>query len=105
VLDPLHFIAAASNGRMAQTRNLAEALYTATTPLQGQQTGKAAAALLIQRHQHPVNRPVLLGDCTVWVRLTGQTGAPVFNSLRLAFHSLSLTIRRIRKSLRPTGWV
>jgi hypothetical protein len=101
----LHFIAAMSNGRMAQARNLAEAFYTATAPLQRQQTRKAAAALLIQCYQHPVDRPMFFGDCTVRMRLTGQAGARVVSSLRPAFHSLHLTAGRVRKSLGPTGWV
>jgi hypothetical protein len=86
---------------MAQARNLVEAFHAPATPLQRQQTRKAAATLLIQRQQYPVDRPMFFGDCTVRMRLTGYAGALVIGSLRPVFHSLSLTAGPDGESLGP----
>jgi hypothetical protein len=91
--NALDFISTTPDRRVAQARNPAQAFNTAATPLQRQQTDKAAPAFLIQGHQHSIDRPVLLGDGTPGMLMTDGARASLICSFRLTFHSLSPVTR------------
>jgi len=71
-------------------------------PVWSKQTRKATTAFFIQRHEHAVDRPMFFGHSTVRMCSTGSTSALVFDSLRLAFHALILTVGLTDAALGPT---
>jgi hypothetical protein len=71
----LGFFTASPDSRTAQPGNPVESLNTASSRWHCQQASQAATTLFVQRCQHSVYRPMLLGDRTSRMLTAGCTGA------------------------------
>jgi hypothetical protein len=61
----LNLVPPATDGVPAQASNLDHGLYATSASLEGEQARKPATVLLVQGHQHAIDRPVLVGHIAV----------------------------------------
>jgi hypothetical protein len=86
----LEFVPAAADGVPAQAGNLDQGLDATPASLEGEQAHKTTAVLLVQRHQHVIDRAVLVGLTAVAMLLALPTGTYMNSPSSLSLHDHSL---------------
>jgi hypothetical protein len=92
--ESVGFITATYNRIPTQASDLNDALHTTAAPLLGQDPGKPASVLFVQREHDAIDGPMFLGNATVRVLVTFPTAALMqLPSLLVSWHTISLTVQ------------